>query len=121
MPNAAQAAAAGALDEVKVEPGEYVKYLTAAYQEAKFPKPRNVIGLAKELPVAEMEQLMLTNATATEEDLRVLANRRAQTTKDWLVGKGGVPAERVFLVAPKLAPEGIKDKGKPERVDFSLK
>ncbi len=113
--------ATGALDEVKVEPAEYTKYLTAAYQEAKFPKPRNVIGLAKELPVAEMEQLMLTNATATEEDLRVLANRRAQTTKDWLVGKGGIPAERVFLIAPKLAPEGIKDKGKPERVDFSLK
>jgi uncharacterized protein involved in outer membrane biogenesis len=113
--------ATGALDEVKVEPAEYAKYLTAAYQEAKFPKPRNVIGLAKELPVAEMEQLMLTNATATEEDLRVLANRRAQTTKDWLVGKGGIPADRVFLVAPKLAPEGIKDKGKPERVDFSLK
>ncbi len=113
--------ATGALDEVKVEPAEYAKYLTAAYQEAKFPKPRNVIGLAKELPVAEMEQLMLTNATATEEDLRVLANRRAQTTKDWLVGKGGIPADRVFLVAPKLAPEGIKDKGRPERVDFSLK
>jgi hypothetical protein len=32
-----------------------------------------------------------------------------------------VPADRVFLVAPKLGTEGIKDKGKPERVDFSLK
>ena len=46
---------------------------------------------------------------------------RAQAAKDWLVAKGGVPAERVFLVAPKLDAEGIKDKGKPERVDFSLK
>jgi uncharacterized protein involved in outer membrane biogenesis len=113
--------AAGSLDDVKVEPGEYAKYLTAAYQAATFPKPRNVIGIAKDLPVAEMEQLMLANAAATDEDLRLLANRRAQATKDWLVGKGGIPAERVFLVAPKLTPEGIKDKGKPERVDFSLK
>jgi len=27
----------------------------------------------------------------------------------------------VFLVAPKVGGDGIKDKGKPERVDFSLK
>ena len=64
---------------------------------------------------------MLANAQATEEDLRQLANRRAQAAKDWLVANGGVPADRVFLVAPKLDTEGIKDKGKPERVDFSLK
>ena len=64
---------------------------------------------------------MLANAQATEEDLRQLANRRAEAAKDWLVAKGGVAADRVFLVAPKLGTEGIKDKGKPERVDFSLK
>ena len=46
---------------------------------------------------------------------------RAQAAKDWLVDRRQVPAERVFLVAPKLGSEGIKDKGKPERVDFSLK
>jgi uncharacterized protein involved in outer membrane biogenesis len=113
--------AAGSLDEVKLDAGEYAKYLTAAYRAADFPKPRNAIGLVKELPVPEMESLMLANASATEEDLRQLANQRAQVTKDWLVQKGGVPAERVFLVAPKLSPEGIKDKGKPERTDFSLK
>jgi uncharacterized protein involved in outer membrane biogenesis len=114
-------AAAIPLDEIKVEPSEYPKYLTAAYKDASFPKPRNVIGIARDLPVPEMEALMLTNAQATEEDLRQLANRRAQAAKDWLVAKGGVPADRVFLVAPKLDTEGIKDKGKPERVDFSLK
>jgi hypothetical protein len=68
-----------------------------------------------------MEQLMLANAQATDEDLRQLANRRAQVAKDWLVAKGGVPPDRVFLVAPKVGADGIKDKGKPERVDFSLK
>ena len=113
--------AAGSLDDVKFDAGEYTKYLTAAYRAADFPKPRNAIGLVKELPVPEMEQLMLANASATEEDLRQLANRRAQVTKDWLVQKGGVPAERVFLVAPKTGSEGIKDKGKPERADFAIK
>ncbi len=114
-------AAAIPLDEIKVEPSEYPKYLTAAYKDANFAKPRNVIGIARDLPVPEMENLMLANAQATEEDLRQLANRRAQAAKDWLVAKGGVPADRVFLVAPKVGTEGIKDKGKPERVDFSLK
>ena len=114
-------AAAIPLDEIKVEPSEYPKYLTAAYKDASFAKPRNVIGIARDLPVPEMETLMLANAQATEEDLRQLANRRAQAAKDWLVAKGGVPADRVFLVAPKVGTEGIKDKGKPERVDFSLK
>ena len=64
---------------------------------------------------------MLANAAATDEDLRQLANRRAQAAKEWLVEKGGVQAERVFLVAPRTDTEGIKDKGKTERVDFSLK
>ncbi len=113
--------AAASVDDVKLDAGEYTKYLTAAYRAADFPKPRNFIGVAKELPVTEMEQLMLANATSSDEDLRQLANRRAQVTKDWLVGKGGIPAERVFLVAPKLNPEGIKDKGRPQRVDFALK
>ncbi len=114
-------AATVSLDEIKVEPSEYPKYLTAAYKDANFPKPRNAIGIARDLPVPEMESLMLANAQASEEDLRQLANRRAQAAKDWLVGKGGIPADRVFLVAPKSGTEGIKDKGKPERVDFSLK
>jgi hypothetical protein len=111
-------ASAGA---VTVEKAEYEKYLRRAYGDERFPKPRNVIGIAKDLPVPEMETLMLTHAQVTDEDLRLLANARAQAAKDWIVDEGKVPAERVFLVAPKLTAEGIKDKGKPTRVDFSVK
>jgi hypothetical protein len=108
-------------DAVTVEAAEYEKYLRRAYGDEKFPKPRNVIGIAKDLPVPEMETLMLTHAQVTDEDLRLLANARAQAAKDWIVDEGKMPAERVFLVAPKLSPEGIKDKGKPTRVDFGVK
>jgi uncharacterized protein involved in outer membrane biogenesis len=108
-------------DAVTVEPGEYEKYLKRAYGEEKFPKPRNVIGLAKDLPVAEMESLMLANTQVSEDDLRLLANARAQAAKEWLVGEGKVAADRVFIVAPKLTAEGIGDKGKPTRADFALK
>jgi hypothetical protein len=68
-----------------------------------------------------MEALMRANAPVGEEDLRLLANSRAVAAKDWLVGQGGVTADRVFLVAPQLGTEGIKDKGRPARVDFALK
>jgi hypothetical protein len=108
-------------DAVTVESTEYEKYLRRAYGDEKFPKPRNVIGIAKDLPVPEMETLMLTHAQVTDEDLPLLANARAQAAKDWIVEEGKVPAERVFLVAPKMNAEGIKDKGKPTRADFSVK
>ena len=108
-------------DDITVESGEYEKYLTAAYREEKFEKPRNVIGLARSLPVAEMERLMLEHAEVTDEDLQRLADQRAQEVKDSLVRSGKIDVARVFLVASKLSAEGIKDKGKPSRVDFALR
>jgi uncharacterized protein involved in outer membrane biogenesis len=116
-----KAADAASLDEVTIEPKEHEKYLTAAYRAAKFERPRNAIGMLKDVPAPEMEQLMLANAQVTEENLRLLAEARAQAAKQWLVETGKVAAERVFIVAPHLSAEGIKDKGKPTRVDFALK
>jgi hypothetical protein len=112
---------AATTDEVAVTKEEYPALLKAAYGEEKFPKPRNAIGLTKDLPVAEMENLMLTNATVSDEDLRLLANRRAQAAKDYLVDTAKVPAERVFLVAPVVTADAPKDKGAPTRANFSLK
>jgi hypothetical protein len=108
-------------DEVKITPEERDKYLTAAYRAAKFERPRNALGLLKDLPVAEMEQLMLANVQVRDDDLRQLANARAQAAKGWLVETGKVEAARVFIVSPKMGADGIKDQGKPTRADFSLK
>jgi hypothetical protein len=41
------------MDEVTIDPAEYPKLLKQAYGREKFPKPRNVIGFAKDLPVPE--------------------------------------------------------------------
>lgn len=113
------------VEAMKIEPKEYEVLLTRAYKDAKFPKPRNAIGLAKDLPVPEMEKLMLANVPASDEDLRNLANQRAQAAKDFLVEAEKISADRVFIVAPKSATEEAKDKGgekaKLSRVDFSLK
>ncbi len=54
------------VDEIKVEPAEYERYLKKAYKAEKFAKPKNIIGLAKDLPVPEMEKLMITNIEVTD-------------------------------------------------------
>jgi hypothetical protein len=112
-------------DVVEVAPAEYEALLTRAYKAADFPKPRNAIGLTKDLPREEMETLLLTNAAVNDEDVRQLAERRAQVVRDRLVGSAQVPADRVFLVAPRADAEHMepaaKNKGKASRVDFALR
>jgi hypothetical protein len=109
------------VDDVKIEPAEYGKYLKMAYKEEKFPKPRNFLGIAKDLPDPEMEKLMLTHIEIKEGDLRTLATQRAMKVKDAILKSGQVEPERVFILEPKsLAPEK-KEKLKDSRVDFKLK
>ncbi|KXB32749.1 hypothetical protein AT959_00705 [Dechloromonas denitrificans] len=106
------------LESIEIAPEEYKTYLTRAYKEAKFPKPRNMVGMQKELPVEEMEKLMLTNLPASDDDVRALAVRRAETVQGWLVESGKVPVERIFLLPAKIEAD---EKAKTSRVDFSLR
>ena len=109
------------VDEVKIDPPEYGKYFKMAYKEEKFPKPKNVLGMAKDIPVPEMEKLMLTHIEVKDGDLRTLATQRAVKVKDAILKSGQVEPERVFILEPKsLAPEK-KEKVKESRVDFKLK
>lgn len=109
------------LEELVVTPEEYPKFLERAYKAEKFSKPRNFIGIAKSLPPKEMENLMIVNAPIGQNELKALAENRALLVKRHLEEQGKVANERMFLVAPKLTAEGIKDQGKPNRVDFTLK
>lgn len=108
---------------VVVKPEEYPDLLKRAYRDEKFPKPRNVVGLPKDLPVDEMEKLMMDNTEVDEDDLIALGNQRAQAVKTWLQKNGQVAAERMFILAPKVAT--AESKGKEtvagHRVDFSLR
>ena len=107
---ASQGESAPPLDSVVIEASEYPQYLAAVYRDANLPdRPRNVLGMAKDIPPAEMEALLLASYGADDEALRSLA------------GSGGIAGERVFIVSPKLGGEGIEDKGPPTRVDFALK
>jgi len=111
------------VDDVQVDKSEYARYLKDAYGDESFPKPRNVIGLAQDLPVPEMEKLMMQYAKVSDEDLRQLASQRAQVVRDALLANNQVAAERLFVVAakPLSSEERAKLKGKPNRVDFTMK
>ncbi|WP_211443566.1 DUF748 domain-containing protein [Collimonas humicola] len=108
-------------DDVTLTDADKDKYMGKVYSAGKFDKPRNAIGFAKSLPTAEMEKLIVANTPITQDALSALATRRAEAVRTYLETKGKIPLERIFLIAPKLTADGIKDKGAPNRVDFSLK
>ena len=111
---------AASVDEVTIESAEYPKYLKMAYKEEKFPKPKTIIGLDKDIPVPEMEKLMMTHIVIEETDLRSLASHRATKVRDALL-KAGIESERVFIVEPKsLAPEK-KENLKDSRINFKIR
>jgi len=109
------------LNEFNLEPGEYTKLLTAVYRDAKFTRPRNALGMLKDVPVPEMEQLMYANTPVSDDDLRTLADRRAQSVKDWLISAGSVAPERVLMIPPRLDAQDIKDRGRTTRADLSFR
>ena len=107
--------------EIRVEPAEYGEYLKRVYDRENFDKPRNAIGIARTLPVPEMEKLILDNTAVSDDELRDLSQRRARAVKTWLEKDGEIPDERMFLVASR-ASGGDESKGAPaNRVDLILK
>jgi hypothetical protein len=109
------------VDEVKIESAEYERFLKLAYKQEKFPKPKNALGFAKDIPAPEMEKLILTYTDVKDEDLRLLANQRSFKVKEAILKSGQVEAERVFIVGPKTLAPPKREKLKESRVEFKLK
>lgn len=106
------------LDDIELSADEYPRYLQRAYRRSDVDKPRNAIGLPRDLPVAEMESLLLARIEPGEDALRELAGHRAGAVRDWLVARG-IDADRLYVVAPKVDGEGA-EAGRTG-VDLSLK
>lgn len=96
-----QLARSGKLPETITPPttAETPALLAAVYRRADIPKPRNLIGLAKDLPAAEMEQLLLASIPVDADRIRELALDRAARVRDELVRRG-VDHQRIYLLAP---------------------
>jgi uncharacterized protein involved in outer membrane biogenesis len=103
---------------VEVSADERLRYLTAAYKDAPIKeRPRNFFGILKDVPAADMEAMLYAHATAGDDALRELAQRRAQAVKEALV-KRGVAPERLFIVTATA--KSAKD-APAARVDLALK
>ncbi len=94
---------------------EYERYLADAYRDIA----KAGAGGAYPSTRSGMEDALAAQAEVGEDALRQLAQERAQAVRAYLGGK--VAEKRMFVVAPKLTPEGIGDAGETTRVDFSLK
>lgn len=88
-----------------VTPDEYPALLKAVYQRADIRKPRNPIGLAKALPLAEMEALLLAAIPVNADTVRELAVARGVAVKEYLASQA-LPEDRMFLGAPRLNQTG---------------
>jgi len=98
------AGGASASADVTVGDAEYPALLKEVYKRADIVKPKNVIGLAQDLPPAEMEALLIASITVADDAMQQLAVRRGVAVRDYLVSRS-IPVDRLFLGAPRTASE----------------
>ena len=96
-----------ALEQEGASAVEYPALLKAVYRRADFPKPRNLLGMTKDLTVSEMEALLLAHLTVTDDAMRELALQRGMAVRDYLAAQN-LPTERLFLGAAKALPSDAK-------------
>lgn len=117
LPEAAAAAAAAAADaQPTVTAQEYPALLREVYRRADMRKPRNWVGMAQNVPDAEMEALLLANVPVPDTAMRDLAVARAVAVRDYLAERQ-VPLGRLFVGAPRTGPESD---GWTPRAELSL-
>jgi Domain of Unknown Function (DUF748) len=86
-------------------PAEYPALLKEVYKRADITKPRSVIGLAKDLPVDDMEKLLLADIKVNDDSMQALALQRGVAVKEYLASKE-LPLDRLFLGATKSEKAG---------------
>ncbi len=105
-------------EDVQFELAERSRLVDKAYRAESFPKPRTALGRPKELPVPEMEKLLVANTIVDDDALRGLAERRATVVRGALARAAPSGVERLFLVPPRLS---APSEGPGNRVEFKLK
>lgn len=106
--------------QIELSGSEREKIVKKVYADAKLPKPRDEKGKVKKLKPTEMEKLLFTAIEISSDDLRILALRRAQAAKQYLVDQGAVEVTRLFVVEPKIETSDT-EKELLSRVAFNFK
>ncbi|MDF1486204.1 DUF748 domain-containing protein [Ramlibacter sp. H39-3-26] len=93
-----------------VTPAEAPALLKEVYRRADIAKPRNIIGIAKDIPDAEMESLLLASIPLPDDAMQALAVARGVAVRDYLAQQQ-LPLDRLFLGAARVVPDGDKGTG----------
>ncbi len=102
---AGESGAAAASAPQALAPAARSALLKALYKQTRLPDKPRVLGIAKDIPDAQMEELLRHNVPVTDETMRQEALARAIAVRDALIAKG-IPGERLFLAAPSLHAAG---------------
>jgi uncharacterized protein involved in outer membrane biogenesis len=83
-------------------PEDRTRLVKRLYADTKLKdKPRNVVGIAKDIPQAEMETRLKEGLPLPADAARQLAVQRAQVVRDALAARG-LSNERMFVASPKV-------------------
>jgi hypothetical protein len=82
---------------------EYAGLLKEVYRRSDYKKPRNAIGMTKDLPVDDMRTFLLDNFKVSEDDVDELARARGVVVREYLTAHQ-LPSERIFLGEENVAP-----------------
>ncbi|HET9868190.1 MAG TPA: DUF748 domain-containing protein, partial [Nitrospira sp.] len=109
------------VDAVSIEPSERSRYLKEAYRQEDIPgKPTYIFGILKNIPDADMERMLRSVITVTDDDLRQLAQQRAQAVKEFLMNEKTVENDRLYLVGGEALKTNEKTTGDVSRVDLAI-
>lgn len=106
-------------EKMVIQPSEYTRYLKAVYLKEKFPKPRNMIGMVKDLPDAEMKKLIIANTKVGDQELQKLAAQRAAAVQQYLIKQGKMESQRLFQKKDDIMKLPKQDGNPASRVELN--
>ncbi|MBC2717347.1 MAG: DUF748 domain-containing protein [Desulfobacteraceae bacterium] len=113
------------IDEVMLSPEEYQKLLKQVYVKEVLsdPEKKKALKPVKDpsLTIAEIETIIRKQITVTDAEMRLLARKRAQQVKAYLLQDKSVTADRLFLTEPKTLSPEKKGGFKAARVELNVR
>ena len=106
------------INQVEVLEEEKSGLLKEVYNKEKFPKPRNLLGMVKDLPDDEMRKLIFANTIVGEQELKQLAADRAVAVQQYLAANG-VELQRLFLKREDIYKKPAKADSRGSRVELT--
>ena len=105
-------------ENMEIKPEEISTYLKAVYKKENFPKPRNALGLTKDISNEEMKKLILAHTSVGDSQLQNLAQERGVAVMNLLINRGEITAGRLFRKNSDIYGNGKNKEKSGARVEF---